>query len=492
MPAGDAEGRVTAAFAEQRDFRDAGGQRLDLIDRADAAAMQAGAARIRPQRPLREHHRIGRFQDLGRRDGGGGDRVVRVVQPVAFRIAAEPPAEEGEHHPARAVLALTTQRQRVDRAEGRGRRAVRHHLPQRTEDDADQPQDRLGIARHRPGRPDAEQRGIGDHEFDRAQHAGIGRHIREGVLQRDITGRNRGGVADVDRPEAGRRTAREIQQHPPVADFHVQRDGQAFIGDAVIVQVILEGDAAFRQAADLGLHQRGGAIRKGCEGRVQLRFPMLVQQLPKASLAEVERVELPVQVAPIRLRHARIGREDVEDILLHHARADQLHRRNADAFLVAFRRARIVVARHIAADVEPMPHARQPAEQLALPEHRSDQAEIIEMRAALIGVVEQEGVARLQPRAIRDATDHRLHGEGHGADEDRQALRALHQRGTRFGMIQAVAGVARFRDDGVERAAVERRVHLIRDLLQPPLQDGEGDGVQTSHRASSPVSAAAS
>ena len=40
------------------------GQRLDLVDGPDAAAMRAGSSGIRPQRPLGEHHRIGCLEDL--------------------------------------------------------------------------------------------------------------------------------------------------------------------------------------------------------------------------------------------------------------------------------------------------------------------------------------------------------------------------------------------------------------------------------------------
>ena len=74
------------------------------------------------------------------------------------------------------------------------------------------------------------------------------------------------------------------------------------------------------------------------------------------------------------------------------------------------------------------------------------------MRAAVIGVVEQEGVAGLQLVATRrgvarDLVDHRLDGEGHGADEDRQAGRALHERRAGLGVVEAMAGVARFGDD---------------------------------------------
>ena len=58
----------------------------------------------------------------------------------------------------------------------------------------------------------------------------------------------------------------------------------------------------------------------------------------QAALTEVERVDLAVKIAPVRLRHARVRGENVDDVLLDDAGADELHRRNADALLKAFGR----------------------------------------------------------------------------------------------------------------------------------------------------------
>ncbi len=115
--------------------------------------------------------------------------------------------------------------------------------------------------------------------------------------------------------------------------------------------------------------------------------------------------------------------------------------------------------------------------------HGPDEAEIVEMRAAVIGVVEQESVAGLQVvaagrRVARDLVDHGLHREGHGADEDRQAGRTLHERRAGLGVIEAVAGVARFGDDRIEGGAIKRRVHLVGDLFEPAFQHRERDGIE--------------
>ena len=99
-------------------------------------------------------------------------------------------------------------------------------------------------------------------------------------------------------------------------------------------------------------------------------------------------------------------------------------------------------------------------------------------RAVLYLPVSGEGVAPRGGVGV-DLVDDGLHGERHGADEYRQPFATLHQGGAGLGMIEAVAGIARLRDDRIERGAVQRRVHLVDDLLEPALEDREGDGIET-------------
>ena len=119
-------------------------------------------------------------------------------------------------------------------------------------------------------------------------------------------------------------------------------------------------------------------------------------------LAEIERVELAVEVAPVRLRHAASWRRGCRRCPAG-ARPSriELHRRDAHAFLEAFGGRGVEVAGHVAADVEPVPDRGEPAEQLAVAKQRPHQPEVVEMRAAVIGIVEQIGVAGLAGRRSR-------------------------------------------------------------------------------------------
>ena len=109
------------------------------------------------------------------------------------------------------------------------------------------------------------------------------------------------------------------------------------------------------------------------------------------------------------------------------------------------------------------------------------------MRAAVIGIVEEIGVAVGEAAVARDLVDHGLDGERHRADEDRQAGRALHQRRAGLGVIEAVAGVVRLGDDRIERRAIQRRVHLVGDLDETAVEHRERDRIQRlSHAYHSP------
>ncbi len=194
--------------------------------------------------------------------------------------------------------------------------------------------------------------------------------------------------------------------------------------------------------------------------------------------AKPERVELAVEIAPVRQRHARIGGKNIDNVLLEHAAADELDRRHAKAFLKTFSRLGVVIAGHVAADIEPVPDRGEPGEHLAAAHHRTHQAEIVEMRAAVVRIVEQISVALGEVAVVRDLVDHRLDRKRHGADENRQARSALHQSRAGLGVIKPVAGVVSLGDNRIERRAIERCVHLVGDLHQAAVEHRQCHGIK--------------
>jgi hypothetical protein len=121
---------------------------------------------------------------------------------------------------------------------------------------------------------------------------------------------------------------------------------------------------------------------------------------------------------------------------------------------------------------------REETEQFAAAEERPHQLEVGEMGAALVRIVENIDVAVGEIAVARGLLDHRLDRERHHADEDRQPGLALHQGLAGSRVVEAVRGIVRLGDDGVKRAAEQRRVHLVGDLFQPALEDRERHRVE--------------
>jgi hypothetical protein len=288
--------------------------------------MGPGPGAVGAQRPLPEHHRVGRLEDFHRRDRRRRDRRVAVVQPVAFDASAMAAAEEAEHDPALPVRAFARQRQRVDRAVGVGHDPPGRGLRRGGEDHVDHPQDGLGIAAHRRGNsaarsdPSGTRTSIGPHD------ACIGRQVGEDVLDRDIGRGDRRRQGDVDRPRRHRRRAREIEDHPVARDLQRHADRQGGVGDPVIVEEILGLPSPVRQVGQLRPHQRLGPVLQRVERGAHGLRPVFIEQRVKALHPQVERAQLPVQVPHRRLRQAGVAHQDVDDVLLHLALAGKLHR----------------------------------------------------------------------------------------------------------------------------------------------------------------------
>ena len=97
-----------------------------------------------------------------------------------------------------------------------------------------------------------------------------------------------------------------------------------------------------------------------------------------------------------------------------------------------------------------MPDGGQPGKELAAPHQWAHQPEVVEMRAASVGIVEDKRVAGLKGLGAcgalgSDLVDHGLDRKRHGTDEDRQSLRALHEGRAGLRMVEPVAGIARLR-----------------------------------------------
>ena len=241
--------------------------------------------------------------------------------------------------------------------------------------------------------------------------------------------------------------------------------------------MVLEGIGAVGELGNQRPHLTARAAGDLLHRRRDDVVAEIVEQIVQPRGAEVERAELGVEVAVIAPGQPGVGEQDVDDVLVDRAAIGELDRRDTHPFLHDVGRRRVVVPRHVAADIEPMADRGEVAEQIPVAEDRLDQLDVVEMGGADIGVVEQVDVAVLRPAIGVGALDRGLGGVAHRADEDRQPLLA-HRHGLAVDVIDAVAAVPGLGDHRAEGGAKQRRVHLVDELFQPAADDGEGDGIE--------------
>ena len=116
---------------------------------------------------------------------------------------------------------------------------------------------------------------------------------------------------------------------------------------------------------------------------------------------------------------ADVERQEVEQIVAQLSGLVELDRRDAQAFLKDFGRGGIVGAMGGAADIALMGADDGPEQALAAVEHRHEGGEVGQMAAAMIGIVEQDDVARLD---ILEAFLDRERGPWQRADMDRDMI----------------------------------------------------------------------
>ena len=201
-----------------------------------------------------------------------------------------------------------------------------------------------------------------------------------------------------------------------------------------------------------------------------------VDERGEAALADGQRGGLRLDVPDALVRDADVGQDDGEDLLVHDAALEELHRREAQPLLLHLGRVGGEPPGHHAAGVRPVAGVGEPREQLPPIEVGLHEAHVHQVGAAEIGVVDDVEIAR---REVAGALDHRLGAELHGPDEDRQTQLALRDQLAGGGVVDAVGAIERLRDHRAEGGAHEGEVHLVAHLLQTVLDDREGDRIES-------------
>ena len=220
-------------------------------------------------------------------------------------------------------------------------------------------------------------------------------------------------------------------------------------------------------------------------GAVEHRFDRRVGDLPAKflgerqhpALADMGRADHRREVAAEIARMADIGRDHLHHVAPHLAAVVKLQRRDAQAFLPDIGGAGVIGAVRGAADVALVRPVDRPETRLAAigawGENRDERGQIRKVVAAVIGVVEQKHVARMDVGA--EELGDRAGGEGEGADMDRHVLGL----GDEAPIEVADRGreiAARIEDLRIGRAQ-HCFAHLGDDRQQAMLDHRNGDGV---------------
>ena len=192
---------------------------------------------------------------------------------------------------------------------------------------------------------------------------------------------------------------------------------------------------------------------------------IFIEQTIQTFGAQFQGGQLTIQITPEAVGQTRVGAQNGQDIFFQNPCTQNSNRRDLHRFLPTLGGGRVVVTWHCAAHIVPVCCRCQEAKQFATPEKRPHQFEIIGVCAAFIGVVEQPNVTVLHAAARGSGFGSSAHGKGHGTHKHGQARFALHQSVARDTVVNAVTSIVRFGNDGVERAAVKRSIHLVGNLL---------------------------
>ena len=134
---------------------------------------------------------------------------------------------------------------------------------------------------------------------------------------------------------------------------------------------------------------------------------------------------------------------------------------------------RVIIAGNISPDIVPVTNRGEIAEDLSVPEDRLHKPEIREVRAAVVGIIENEHIAIRNAAVTLYPLDHGLHRKGHHPDKDRKPRFALDKGFACLRVIDAVAGIMRLGNDRVEGGAEECCIHLVGDLFETAFENGK-------------------
>ena len=240
------------------------------------------------------------------------------------------------------------------------------------------------------------------------------------------------------------------------------------------VDIVLGLPLAVRQRRDALAGQRLHIVLHLGEGGLDHVDAVLVAEPADLALGDVAGLGLGLEVADDVGRRAGVVGDQLGHVGEVHALAVDPHRRDAEPLRHMVERAHVEGARHRAADIGPVAVGLGKAEMDALVEDRPDDARVVEVGAALVDVVHDEGVAGVD--VVAELVDDGLGGVVQRAHMGGDVARALHD-GVALGVADRRGKIPRPDDEGVAGAEDLLR-HLVDDVDVGVLEHLEGHGVE--------------
>ena len=249
---------------------------------------------------------------------------------------------------------------------------------------------------------------------------------------------------------------------------------QSFACRGIDVDVVLCFPYAVRQFRNALARELFDVVLHFGERRLDRLDTVLVRQANDFLFRNARRFSLRLHVADDVERRARIRCDQPADVRKILTLAPHAGRRDAQSFGHVVERADVERSRYGAADVGPVAVRLREPEQFALVEDRADDARVVEVRAALVHIVHDEYIARVN--VAGEIVDHGLRRVMQGTDMRGDIAAALHDR-VAARVAQRRGKIARINNEGIAGAEDLLR-HLVDDVDEGVLQNLEGDGIE--------------
>ena len=276
--------------------------------------------------------------------------------------------------------------------------------------------------------------------------------------------------------------AGEVEQHLVARDAHLQLDADQPEPDHVGLEVVAVPVAAVGHVGDDAPRLALRVVEGRVDGPRDPRAAVAFEQRVDAALGGGEAGEAGAHVAPVLLRGAGVGEEEVEEGAIQLARPAEALRRDADALLVDLEARGGDAAGDAPADVVHVDEAPRVAHEHPLVEHRLPQEQVREVGdhpPGAVRVVGEEHVPLVQ--VLAHAGDGLVHGH---ADHHQHPVAARRGEHLALGAHQHRAVVLGLLHEHGVRGAVDDLRHLVHDRLEAVDEDLQGHLVEPGHRRS--------